>query len=556
MQYGSAAMGGVVNVITKRGRENLEIRAQAGFGSEGRKKYAFRAGKRLGALDMAAAASVSSAGDSRDGAGQTIRNSALGAQAVYHINLGWNFGPEGNRLGLSLTGSEISRAGNNAVERFADGASVNPAYRGKEYLTAQSKGANSLDLLYQGRSLGGKASWLLRYYQGKSWYRTERTVLGIGPPWPSEFRTSLSRNLFRGAQGQLAYDMGFLALTLGADWLGYDLDQSQPLLEYGYGNALNRTSRAKSAHRNLGAFLMAKARLGQSLSLTGGLRRDLFQVDTKSLVGARARPDDRRSFKTLLPSLGLAWSPIEELKLRASYAQAYRVPTPRNLIGNFYMGSLFYLGNPNLLPERSATWDAGADMDIGGLFQASASYFSTRFENFITADRNHTDQWGRTGSMYINVPKALIDGTELSLGLDLGENMGWPFRIRPKARWTHLFHYQDKDSGRKLPEINRDVLSYGLDFEKEDIGLWASLSATYYGMPEATVFNSQAPPEQRGGATVWDLSLAKSLRGFREGGGIKLRLSLENVFGKHYQSNSGIYMPGRTIYASLAYELE
>ena len=58
VQYGAAAMGGVVNIITKRGREKTEGMVEAGIGSQGENRYKTAASGKGGKLDFSAAGSI------------------------------------------------------------------------------------------------------------------------------------------------------------------------------------------------------------------------------------------------------------------------------------------------------------------------------------------------------------------------------------------------------------------------------------------------------------------------------------------------------------------
>lgn len=94
---------------------------------------------------------------------------------------------------------------------------------------------------------------------------------------------------------------------------------------------------------------------------TGG-----FRVDGNSNFGKEVSP---------------AWSvavPIEQIgaTLRGNYAEGFRAPSFDEL---FFPG----FGNPNLQPEISSEWDGGITKNLGELFTFTATYFTRRVHNLI-----------------------------------------------------------------------------------------------------------------------------------------------------------------------------
>jgi len=66
-------------------------------------------------------------------------------------------------------------------------------------------------------------------------------------------------------------------------------------------------------------------------------------------------------------------------KLRASIGEGVKNPTFTELFG-FFPGS--FVGNPNLNPEKSQSWEVGYDLSVGNI-NASATYFEASLEDEI-----------------------------------------------------------------------------------------------------------------------------------------------------------------------------
>lgn len=128
----------------------------------------------------------------------------------------------------------------------------------------------------------------------------------------------------------------------------------------------------------------------ENVFLTAGLRSDDFDTFGRATTGRVTG----------------AWLVAERtVKLRASYGTAFRSPGFLDLYGR----SAFYVGNPDLAPEKAKGWDAGVDYFLpenrGTL---GATYFENRFRNLIVYDFNAFP--GTTA----NVERARTRGVEFS----------------------------------------------------------------------------------------------------------------------------------------------
>jgi len=561
MQYGSSAMGGVVNFITKRGKEDPNLYLEAGFGSFSRQKYSFFGSGMRDKLDAAVAVNYEKVGDYKDGAGVQHKHSGQDGKWGYQANLGWNFN-ENHRLGFSVQGSKLEDAG----KGFLEGSARSPYHY--RFL---DKEVNSVDLLYEGATGAGDKSWLARYYQGISKYDLNRLYVdGKLPAW---VHNSSSETDFKGAQAQLTWDWARVSLTGGVDWIEYDMKQNQYPTPGNRGTSGPNWSDNKGDYENFGAFLMGKVYIleDKSLILSGGLRYDEYDVKMNNTANqyytAANSPTGvagyflsnkkvDKTFDKVLPSVGLVYNPTNFLKLRANYAQAYKVPTPRELAGNYNMMYLF-LGNPDLEPEESETLEGGFDLDYDHLV-FSGTYFHTKYKNYM-AYGLATDYGipGASGQdkVYFNVDgDSTISGLELGLRYNVGRKFGWGADFIPYLNWTHLTKYE-ADDGRKLPNIAEDSLGFGAEIAYEPFGFTLNLDGTYYGSRAIDKFEAQEKYEKwTGGATVWDLSVIKHLWEVSEKGDLKLKFAAKNIFDKEYGFEDGFTMQGSSVYLGLIYE--
>ncbi len=543
VQYGAAAMGGVINVITKKGGKTPTATLTAGVGSWNEQRYSAGVSGQQGQMDVAMSASYYSRDDYDLGNGQTYENSDVKDRIRYNLNMGWNVN-DNNRLGVIVQGSDTNDAG-----KGEDGSSR------YNYYTRQGRDNHTLDLSWEGKNEPGSTTWLARYFQGQVNYDLERFTRSSSTQLP----LSTNDNDFQGSQVQASHDFGLFHTVAGVDWISYEFDQRQE----GEAASTATQNAAQSDFDNIGAFLMGEVRLlgNENLTLSAGIRYDDFDIS----VDARKTSSNLSTSRTVAkeswtPSLGIAYSPMEKIKLRANYARAFKMPLPRQLTGYTIMMSTPFVGNPDLEPEKSDNFDLGFDLDWNGLF-ASVTWFYSDYKDMIgyethaNADAHYADKhyW------YYNVDSAEIQGLELGLTVDAARFLGWAFHLEPYVYWTHLLVFEDHN-GWNLPDRSRDSLSAGVVFEYEKIGLTASLDTTYYGT-QYTVERasgtsttiSQEKLTDVGDAWIVDFNCSQRVFRYKNSGYLKVEAGVHNLFDKKYSSNDGSWMPGQSFYLGLKY---
>jgi outer membrane receptor protein involved in Fe transport len=520
----------------------------------------------VGQFDIASAIRFSQADDYNDGKGDKFEASALHGNFGYFLKMGWSFDPL-NRLGISFNGSRLYEAQSGAGT-MATGSTVPAPFKGLDYTDAQWKQLDMVDLVYEGGTESKDFNWLLRYFIGQSSYTSKRTFLvtpAVG--YPTRYLTSDSSTDHNGAQAQISWNHDIVHLTAGIDWIKYEMTQIQRQPPYTTGAAASRNSDGFSTTSNTGAFLLGRLNLleNQNLVFSAGIRYDTFDVTTDSLINYVSQPSLKHKYEKTLPSFGIAYSPIDEIKLRASYGVAYRVPTPREYMGNFYMSSTLYLGDIDLKPEESSTFDFGFDAQWQNLY-GSATYFSTNFKNYIGTEGTATasaapDCPVTSCNRYININNVTFRGIEASLKFNVGRQLGYDFDLSPYMYYSHLFKYATKDTNLKLAGIADTTFSGGIDFNYEPQGIAFNVKGTYWKPSTIVSFGNQTQHPRGGGVTVWDLTLTKNLVDFSNHGSLKLRVEIENLTDQLYETTTSamassiVYMPGRALYVGLIYDL-
>ena len=165
---------------------------------------------------------------------------------------------------------------------------------------------------------------------------------------------------------------------------------SERVNESGFIQNVDASQHAVAGH------LGAQTTLYNRLTLTGALRDDAVSSFGNAFTGRIG---------------GVLAVPEADLRLKSAFGSGFLAPSLYDLHGVDNFG---YVGNPNLRPERSTGYEAGAELDLPGFSQPqfaalSATYFANDIRDLITATPDFTSEE--------NVGHAHTDGVETELVL-------------------------------------------------------------------------------------------------------------------------------------------
>ena len=505
VQYGSAAIGGLVNVITKQGQGDPSGFVQGGLGSFGKQSAGAGASGEIKGFDFSGSYSRSTLDDYTTADGVKYHNTGYKEKEHVSLNLGYTFLP-GNRIGVIYTGFDAEEVGD--PQRLSQNDL-------DDYMDKKNE---SLDFIYDGSAQETPLSWKARYFTGEdenTWY--DPVASNPGGAMFGDDGIPSSRDVDnQGAQAQASYSPGRYRITAGWDWVNYEVD-SDYSGEYEYDNP--------------SYFLLGKAGfLDKSLTLSAGLRFDQYEVEDQ---------DENQDFddQHATPSFGIAWLPASGLKLRANYSEGFRMPP-----GNGVFGSDYYNPNPDLEPEEMQTYEAGLDFAFKNL-DTSLTYFHNDFEEMIVSEE--IAFWTY---QYRNIGEATTSGLEGRLSWDAGPMLNWQWSLVPYGSFVYMTEYEDEKTNEDLPYVSDLTASWGLRV-LDNQGFSGDLNFSYTGEQRITY------PEdmQKGGFTVANLSLTQKIADFGELGGLTLRGEVRNLLDKNYSYVEGYPMPGRSFFLEAKY---
>ena len=551
VQYGPSAMSGVVNIITKRGGEKPEIRAEAGAGSNDLERLKLAASGQAGdgRVDFSFGAGQQYQGDYKTGEGWVWEHGRDGNKQGINADVGLKL-EDGHRLGVNYYYSGVLGAAfpNNQSSPFNPG--VKPADTG--YYEADTKLYNTA-ITYDGTTDEKDWSWQGRGSFGRYHYDQQAKT---SYPSKSKYTTDI-KNL----TGLLGYDAGGLfALSGGLDYYGYEMDN---VVIASYGN-----SRTAPEYTDVGTFLSGKLRFFEnSLIFSAGGRYDSYEVERGTTLNNESRSETNFS-----PSVGLAYLPVDWLKLRTNLSRGFRMPTASQLYANY--GTAY--ANPDLKPEKSKTWEVGADTSWEFL-NAGLTYFHSKYVDKIQGIPTGLS-WPAPSTTNINLTGATIAGYELALSADLGQALHKDWTLRPYVNLTYLSTLRNEDyasypsnywsvPGQQakgfddtFPFVSKMTMSYGLDFVEPNIDLLFNVNASYGGEQLSADWtqDTSTPPYGKmmhhTPGTVVGMMVEQGIWQFPDAGKLKLRAEVNNLFDADYRSGSTYPGPGRNFYVGLVYQ--
>ncbi|MGV2936304.1 TonB-dependent vitamin B12 receptor BtuB [Providencia sp. AGC89] len=231
----------------------------------------------------------------------------------------------------------------------------------------------------------------------------------------------------------------------------------------------------------------------QTLNNTGIYLTGQYAIIDSVTAEAAIRSDHHSEFNwhTTWQS-GLSWEFYEGYKLIGSYATAYKAP---NLTQLYAYSSSAYgttLGNPNLKPEESKQWEIGVEGTTGPLFWQVNAYHND-IDNLIAYKA------GNPISSYENIGEAEIKGIEWVGEFETGV-------LHHQVTYQYI-DPRNKKTDKILERRAKQQVKYQLDWaiDKVDMGLTYQYIGSRYDNDY-----SQFPSRRvkQGGVSLWDLTAA------------------------------------------------
>lgn len=416
MLYGSDAMGGVINVITKKGRGAPSGSVFTEYGSFATIREGAQASGAKGPLDFAVSVSR---WDSSGFSTVNYKRGAAERDAFHNWQGSARVGatlPKDGRLDFSLRWSN-SDVGLDSVTSTAKSDVLGSKQTTRSLILSGAYEQPLTSWWSQKLTVGQNNERTL--FDGGTVRRNVETgvVSTLSPRTLSDIEI-----LNRRAEWQHNFQIG-KPLLLSAGYQYRDEQGNNP-------NFQPSTTRLKILSSHAG-FAQAQVNLSDRVFFTGGVRQDSFNTFGEATTYRVTSGYVHQETGT---------------KIRGSYATGFRSPNINQL---FFPG----FGNPDLKPEKSKSADVGVDQNLlDGKLKLSAGYFWNHFDNLI--------QNVLAGALLRpeNVGQARAQGWELSFRMDVVKELS----VRGQYTYTLT---RDLSNNRRLVRWPIDQASLGVSYQ-------------------------------------------------------------------------------------------
>ena len=222
-------------------------------------------------------------------------------------------------------------------------------------------------------------------------------------------------------------------------------------------------------------------------------------------------------------------------KIRSSYATGFRAPTFNQLyFPNF--------GNLNLKAEKSQSMDIGVDQYLmNDRLTISGGFFWNRFRDMIIAQAN-SFSCGPFGFCAENIGVVNTKGWEASVKYAVVKDMPFIKSLDVQAQYTNtLTRNLDQQPGNRAPRIPVDQWSMIISYQPID-PLRINLEGRYVG----SRFNDSTNLQSMRAFDVWNISASYDVTNR-----VQTYLRVDNIFNEKYEEVLLFGTPVRSIFAGL-----
>ena len=504
--YGSEALGGVVNVITRRATDAWHGAAQVngGIREDGRAGQTHQLGIYAGGPLVPGLLGLTLSGETRRRQETPFHDdpslSEIEGRDAYNADIRLSWTPDSaQRIDLSYASG--------LEDRWRDTRSAGRAP--VDYESSDRIERERYSLAHRGDWTWGSST--LRAYRN-TLERTNRYTHGVIPASP---RQELTDDIL---DGSLSLPMGDMHLvTLGGEW------RREQLEDGGFA-----TGEAQSIHRAL--FLQNELQFNPTWSLVLGNRFDQHEA-----YGWHNSP-----------RVYLVHHMNDALTIKGGGGRGFKAPSLKQLSPGYSAigaGGMFRIfGNPDLEPEINTTYEINADYQADG-WSLSAGVFQNKVRGLIqTICVSNCGVRGAEIRNYDNVEEARIRGLELGGSLDLSSSLRW------ELNYSYLDAI-DRSADRRLRDRARHLANTRLQWTPTP-AFTGQLRGEYVGSQLTYASDTAyAVPAYR----LWHLELTQRITD-----SLSIRGGIENLTDEDFSDASNHFTfaePGRTYHVGLSLSL-
>ncbi|WP_394817870.1 TonB-dependent siderophore receptor [Acinetobacter ursingii] len=575
-RYGSGAMGGVVNIKTKKVTNevhgSIEVYTNqpenSKEGSTHRESFnlsgpiikdvlSYRLFGNYAKTDSDAPdINLLTASGTRAAGREGVENKDIAGRLAWQINdqqsltLDTSVGRQGNEYTGDIQNSNFDAGGENN-NGFANAEYV-LGLLGKETNTMYR---DSYALTHEGKWSWGDTKLIAQYDKTKN-KRIPESLAGGPEGSPNSFdkKTSVLETTRFNAETNIPLEVMIpQVLTLGAEWVEDEFNDPSSTVQTDNSGIINLPSDRSNMSSRIGsAYIEDNFKVSDATDLVLGVRFD----------------DHSKSGSNWSPSLNITQRLGDYFTLKGGIAKAYKAPNMYQNAEGYLLftrgngcpdttatatGSCYLVGNADLKPETSVNKEIGIQFEKDDV-NASLTWFRNDYEDKITSGDEvvGTTTIGSTTYhllQWTNIPKALIQGIEGSITLKF-DNASWT------NNFTYMMDSVNKSTGNPLSVVPNYTINSIFNYDITD-QFDVNFVYTQYGRQRPRQF-AETRNTSMNTTSVKSYGIAGINAGYKFTDQFSGRLGISNLFDEQLLRDNDVNQtynePGRAYYASLKYQ--
>ena len=217
-------------------------------------------------------------------------------------------------------------------------------------------------------------------------------------------------------------------------------------------------------------------------------------------------------------------------KLKATLGTGFKTPSLTFLLDPAY-------GNPDLKPEQSIGWDAGFEQFINNYLNFGITYFNNSYKDLFGYDENYRE---------ININKASTNGFEIFADIHPVKEL----KLKVNYTYTNAIDKSENSDDKNKPLLRRPKHKFDLNINYNfSDKINTNLDLIYVGKRDDKIFTGFTS-ERTGLSPYTIINLAASYRVLDY---VNLNLRIDNLFNKYYEEVYGYATPGLSAYAGVKF---
>ena len=596
--YGAQAMGGVINLITRKTKGSVGGQIFGGVGNFGRVEGGFNTGGNItDRLDFDLSFKSFTQGDDFRMGGDNLSRDAFGWDDATRIlwtdtgqeevtiaddrgdgdirpNTSYSMYTGAFRLGYDL--NDNWRIDAKADRFFAEDVNLpGDIEDGDQRPNIKDVDRYGGDIILNG-TIGRNNELTAKFFAASESNTNYRTSVNDTTTVRTSFVSGENQLNWIGGQLMDRYRLGNHFITAGIDYNRVEQDN----VSFNDRGEANPTSaqRPNFVQQNIGFYLQTEINLfDDQLNITAGARNEIIDYD---ITGTDLFPSRSESNNVINPSVGVNYQVVPNLFVHATFGTAF---TP---VGAFQIAGYderfvdsntrdgvdtvdVWIGNPDLENQESSTFDVGVRYaNSNNRFSIDITYFNTNFENNVVVSvQQFPGELSNTGiavrnlNRYVNAEETTLSGLELDVnyvfesGINLFANGVYILQadeVRDVFAFTEDFESTQRRLRLDMHNVADFTLNYGVDYQ---ITSWftSRLTGRYVGRRYDTDWSYYLGPDNgfgiEGRGDYADVHypsfMVMDFVGTVQLGNSQLSIQVGNITDENYYEKRGFNLMGR-----------